>query len=66
MKKADEFSYDFEGEGTDFTKSNMPRKFRNLKTNVASHLKSKNHKIAKDNKAESDKMDEKIEHTITR
>ena len=44
----------------------MSKKFRNLKTNVASHLKSKNHKIAKANKAESDKMDEKMKHTITR
>ncbi len=61
VRKSGEFSYDFETEGTDFSKVNQPRKFRNLKSHVVLHLKSQTHTKAKSDKEGKDKQEEKDE-----
>ena len=61
IKRSGEFSYDCEAEGKNFTQTNMPRKFWNLKSHAAGHLKSSIHIKAKSNKDKRDKEDEECD-----
>ena len=54
VRRAGEFTYDFENEGTDFTDINLPRKFRSLKEHVILHPKTKSCIKAKKDQLEKD------------
>ena len=61
VRKAGEFSYNFEAEGVDFKEKNLPQRFRNLKKIVVDHLETKNHKNAENKLHEDDENDKKEE-----
>ena len=50
IRKAGEFHYNFTVEGVDFTDTNLPNKFRDLKKHIVEHIGSKITKKLKTNK----------------
>ena len=61
IRKAGEFHYDFTAEGVDFTDTNLPNKFRDLKKHIVQHIGSNNHKEAENKQKEQDKNDKSME-----
>ena len=61
IRKVGEFHYNFMAEGLDFTDTNLPNKFRDLKKHIVEYIGSKNHKEAENKQKEQDKHDKSME-----